>query len=74
MGLPYLLVALLILTQTLPGWVWLPFLSLPLAGRSLLLVWRATTAQSSDLVGLDRQAAQAHLAFGVLLMFGLILG
>ena len=74
MGLPYLLVALLILTKALPGWVWLTFLSLPLAGRSLLLVWRATTAQSSDLVGLDRQAAQAHLAFGVLLMFGLILG
>jgi hypothetical protein len=38
------------------------------------LVWRATTAQSSDLAGLDRQAAQAHLAFGVLLMCGLILG
>jgi 1,4-dihydroxy-2-naphthoate octaprenyltransferase len=73
-GLPYLLVALLILTKALPGWAWLSFLSLPLAGRSLLLVWRATTAQSSDLVGLDRQVALAHLAFGVLLMFGLILG
>ena len=73
-GLPYLLVALLILTGALPGWAWLTFLSLPLAGRSILLVGRATTAQSPDLVGLDRRVAQAHMAFGVLLVFGLILG
>jgi 1,4-dihydroxy-2-naphthoate polyprenyltransferase len=73
-GLPYLLVAWLILTGALPGWAWLTFLSLPLAGRSILLVQRATTAPSQALVGLDRQALQAHLAFGVLLMLGLILG
>jgi 1,4-dihydroxy-2-naphthoate octaprenyltransferase len=72
-SLPYLLVALLILTEVLPGWAWLTFLSLPLAGRSILLVWRATRTQSQALVGLDRQVAQAHLAFGVLLMFSLIL-
>jgi 1,4-dihydroxy-2-naphthoate polyprenyltransferase len=73
-GLPYLLVALLILRGALPGWAWLTFLSLPLAGRSILLVGRATTARSQDLVGLDRQMAQTHLAFGVLLVFSLILG
>jgi 1,4-dihydroxy-2-naphthoate octaprenyltransferase len=73
-GLPYLLVALLILTGALPGWSWLTFLSLPLVGRSILLVWRATTAQSPALVDLERQVAQVHLAFGVLLMFSLILG
>jgi 1,4-dihydroxy-2-naphthoate polyprenyltransferase len=73
-GLPYLLVALLILTGALPEWAWLTFLSLLLAGRSILLVGRATTAQSPDLVGLDRQVAQVHLAFGMLLLFSLILG
>jgi 1,4-dihydroxy-2-naphthoate polyprenyltransferase len=73
-GLPYVLVALLSLTGALAGWAWLTFLSLPLAGRSALLVWRATAEQTQDLTGLDRQMAQAYLAFGVLLACGLILG
>jgi 1,4-dihydroxy-2-naphthoate octaprenyltransferase len=72
-GLPYVLVALLILTGTLPGWTWLTFLSLPLAARSAPLVWRATVDQTQDLAGLDRQMAQAYLAFALLLVFGLIL-
>jgi 1,4-dihydroxy-2-naphthoate octaprenyltransferase len=73
-GLPYILVALLILTGALPGWTWLAFLSLPMAGRSALLVWRATAEQTQDLASLERQTAQAHLAFGVLLTLGLIRG
>jgi 1,4-dihydroxy-2-naphthoate octaprenyltransferase len=73
-GLPYLLMALLIFTGALAGWTWLTFLSLPMAGRSALLVWRATAEQTQDLARLERQMAQAYLAFGVLLMLGLILG
>jgi 1,4-dihydroxy-2-naphthoate octaprenyltransferase len=73
-SLPYVLVAFLVLTGVLPGWAWLTFLSVPLAGRSLLWVWRATTPQSQALAGLDRQVALAHLAFGALLIFSLILG
>jgi 1,4-dihydroxy-2-naphthoate polyprenyltransferase len=73
-GLPYVLVACLVLTGALAGWAWLTFLSVPLAGRSLLRVWRATTPESQALAGLDRQMALAHLAFGTLLAFSLILG
>jgi 1,4-dihydroxy-2-naphthoate polyprenyltransferase len=73
-GLAYALVAVLILAQALPGWAWLTFLSAPLAGRSLLGAWRATTPESQALAGLDRQVAQTQLAFGVLLIFSLILG
>jgi 1,4-dihydroxy-2-naphthoate octaprenyltransferase len=72
-GLPYLLVALLILTGVLSGWAWLTFLSLPLAGRSASLVWRSTPEQSQNLAGLDRQQAQVYLAFSVLLVLGLSL-
>jgi 1,4-dihydroxy-2-naphthoate polyprenyltransferase len=73
-GLSYVLLALLILTGVLPGWAWLAFLSVLLAGRSILSVWRATTEQGQDLAGLDRKMAQTYLAFGVLLVLGLILG
>jgi 1,4-dihydroxy-2-naphthoate octaprenyltransferase len=73
-GLLYVLVALLVLTGMLPGWAWLCFLSIPLAGWSLLRVWRATTPESQALAGLDRQMALTHLAVGVLLIFSLILG
>jgi 1,4-dihydroxy-2-naphthoate octaprenyltransferase len=72
-GLSYVLAVLLILTGALPGWAWLTFLSIPLAGRSLLGVWRATTPESRALTGLDRQMALTHLAFGALLAFSLIL-
>jgi 1,4-dihydroxy-2-naphthoate polyprenyltransferase len=71
-GLPFLLMLILILTDVLPGWAWLTFLSLPLAGRSVASVWRATAEQTQALAGLDRQMAQTYLAFGVLLVFGLI--
>ncbi len=73
-SLPYVLMVWLVLTGVLPGWAWLSFLSVPLAGRSLLRVWRATTPEAQALAGLDRQMAQTHLAFGVLLLFSLILG
>jgi 1,4-dihydroxy-2-naphthoate polyprenyltransferase len=73
-GLAYALVAVLILAKALPGWAWLTFLSVPLAGWSSLRVWRATTPESPALAGLDRQVAQTYLAFGVLLIFSLILG
>jgi 1,4-dihydroxy-2-naphthoate octaprenyltransferase len=73
-GLSYVLVALMIFTGVLPGWAWLTFLSLPLAARSILLVWRATAEQTQDVAGLDRQMVQTYLAFGVLLVLGLSLG
>jgi len=73
-GMPYVLVALLILARALPAWAWLTFLSVPLAGRSILLLWRATADQIQLLAGLDRQMAQAYLAFGVLLICSMILG
>jgi 1,4-dihydroxy-2-naphthoate polyprenyltransferase len=73
-GLAYVVLAILILTGTLPGSAWWTFLSVPLAGRSLWSVWRTTAAQTPDLAGLDRQLAQVYLAFGVLLVLGLVLG
>jgi 1,4-dihydroxy-2-naphthoate polyprenyltransferase len=73
-GLPYFLVLLLILTGVLPGWDWLTFLSLFLAGRGVLSVRRASAEQTQALAGLDRQLAQTYLVFGILLVFGLFLG
>jgi len=71
-GLPYLLVLILILMGTLPGWAWLTFLSAPLVWRSVASLWQASAEQTQDLVSLDRQMAQTYLAFGVLLVLGLI--
>jgi 1,4-dihydroxy-2-naphthoate octaprenyltransferase len=73
-GFPYVLMVVLILTGVLPGWAWLTFLSLPLAGRTFLAVWRATTPESPALNGLDRQMAWTYLAFAALLGCSLILG
>jgi 1,4-dihydroxy-2-naphthoate polyprenyltransferase len=72
-GLAYFLALLLILTGVLPGWGWLSLLSLFLAGRGVLSVWRAATGQTQALTGLDRQMAQTYLAFGILLVLGLLL-
>ncbi len=74
LGLPYLLVLILILGGVLSGWTWLVFVSLPLAGRSIASVWRATPEQPQQLLKLDRRTAQVYLAFGVLLGLGLLLG
>jgi 1,4-dihydroxy-2-naphthoate polyprenyltransferase len=74
-SVPYLLVWILILTATLPGWAWLTFLSLPLACRGVWAVWRRAAAQQTQhLAGLELQMGHAYLAFGVLLGLGLILG
>jgi 1,4-dihydroxy-2-naphthoate octaprenyltransferase len=73
-GLPYVLVALLILGRALPAWAWLTFLSVPLTGRSVLSLWRATADQTQILASLDRQMSRAYTAFGVLLICSLILG
>jgi 1,4-dihydroxy-2-naphthoate octaprenyltransferase len=73
-ALPYVLVALLTLTGALPGWALLTFLSLPLVARCIVSVWHASAAPTQDLSGLDRQMARVHLGFGILLVFGLILG
>jgi 1,4-dihydroxy-2-naphthoate polyprenyltransferase len=71
-GLSYLLVLILILAGALPGWAWLTFLSLPLAVRNIASVWQASADQTQNIPGLDRQMAQTYLAFGVLLVLGLI--
>jgi 1,4-dihydroxy-2-naphthoate polyprenyltransferase len=73
-SLPYVLVALLMFARLLPGWVWLTCLSVPLAGRGALAVYRSTVEQTASLAGLDRQMALAYVAFGVLLLAGLLLG
>lgn len=73
-SLAYVLLALLVLTSALPEWAWLTFLSVPLAGRGLLGVWRTTTPESQALAGLDRQMALTHLSFGALLTLSLLLG
>ncbi len=74
LGLPYLVVLILILGSVLSAWTWLAFASLPLAGRSVASVWRATPERAQPLLNLDRQTAHVHLAFGVLLGLGLLLG
>jgi 1,4-dihydroxy-2-naphthoate octaprenyltransferase len=74
LGLPYLVVLILILGSVLSAWTWLAFVSLPLAGRSVASVWRATPERAQPLRNLDRQTAHVHLAFGVLLGLGLLLG
>jgi 1,4-dihydroxy-2-naphthoate octaprenyltransferase len=71
-GLPYVLVALLILARVLPAWAWLTFLSFIVVARSLLAVSRSTAEQTRMFAGLDRQMAQVYLGFGMLLVFSLI--
>jgi 1,4-dihydroxy-2-naphthoate octaprenyltransferase len=73
-GLPYVLVALLILAGALPGWAWLTVLSMPLSGRSILVLRRATPGQTQALAGLDWQMAWVYLAFSGLLMCSLLVG
>jgi 1,4-dihydroxy-2-naphthoate octaprenyltransferase len=72
-GLAYALLALLV-AGVAPGWTWLAFLSLPLAARSLLTLWRAADERADALTTLRRQTAQLHLAYGTLLVLGLTLG
>jgi 1,4-dihydroxy-2-naphthoate octaprenyltransferase len=73
-GMPYLLVLILILTGVLPAWGWLTFVSLLLAGRGVWSVWQASAEEPQVLSQLDRQMSQTYMAFGVLLILGLILG
>ncbi len=73
-GLAYLIVMLLILAGSLPSWGLLVLLSVPLAVRPLVVVWRSTPEEAQGLIGLDGQTAHLHLAFGLLLALGLVLG
>jgi 1,4-dihydroxy-2-naphthoate octaprenyltransferase len=73
-GLAYVFTIILILTGPLPGWAWLTFVSLPLAGRGAWAIGQASAEQTQELADLDQQMAQAYLAFGVLLVLGLLLG
>jgi 1,4-dihydroxy-2-naphthoate octaprenyltransferase len=73
-GLPYALVAVLILAGVLPEWAWLTFLSLPLAAGAGWAVWKMPAERASPLTGLDLRVGRVHLAFGVLLMLGLWIG
>jgi 1,4-dihydroxy-2-naphthoate octaprenyltransferase len=73
-GLPYALVLILLLVGTLPGWAWLVYVSVPLAGRGIWAVWQASAAETAHLGTLDRQMGYAYLAFSVLLGLGLLLG
>jgi len=72
--LPYILVLLLLLLGILPGWGMLVFVSAPLAVWAVAPVWRVTPGQAQSLAALERPAIWLHLAFGLLLALGLILG
>jgi len=71
--LPYFLVLLFFLLGILPGWGVLVLVSAPLAVWAMAPVWRAPPGQAEPLVALDRPTFWLYLAFGLLLVLGLIL-
>jgi 1,4-dihydroxy-2-naphthoate octaprenyltransferase len=72
--LPYILVLLLVLLVIVPEWTLLVFVSGPLAAWAALSVRGTPPRETQALASLERPAMWLHLAFGLLLALGLVLG
>lgn len=70
----YVLTAVFAGLGVFSAWTLLPLLSLPLAGKALLTVFRSRPGEAADLAGADVMTAQLHLVFGVLLTVGVVAG
>lgn len=71
---PYVTVLLLALLKVAPYSVLLPWLTLPLALQLHQLHWRERAERSGKLRHTPEKTAKLHLAFGLLLSLGVVLG
>ncbi len=70
----YAIVAGLVLARILSPWTLLTLVSAPLAVKNLRLVLASRPGEAEDLATADVSTAQLHMAFGVLLIIGVVLG
>ncbi len=70
----YLSVLLMIAVRILPFWSFSILLSLPLGLRSMRVILASNQDNSFTLMHADRQNAQLHLFFGLLLILSLVFG
>ncbi len=70
----YLAVIVMVLTGVLGWWALIVFASLPLTAKNIKTICRCSDSCPESIVGLDVMTAKLHLAFGVLLMAGILLG
>ncbi len=71
---PYLVVVILSTLHVLPWWGLLPLLTLPLALKLLKVFWDVRDEKHEALHPVVENTAKLHMAFGVLLSLGILLG
>ena len=70
----YLAVIVMVLTGVLSWWALIVFASLPLTAKNIKTICSCSDSCPESIVDLDVMTAKLHLAFGVLLMGGILLG
>ena len=69
----YIVLALSVIADILPAWTMLAILSLPFLAQVLRSAELGATGQARAIAMIDLQTARLHLAFGSLLVLGLVL-
>jgi len=72
-GAAYFCVVLLFFSGTVSGWIFLTFLSIPLAVRNARIILKSSSDDPPALSAIDMFSAQLHMAFGVLLILSLLI-
>ena len=70
----YISIAVMAALKVFSPWVFLAFLSIPLAVRNFKVAMKSKPDSPESIAILDVQTAQLHLVFGVLLISSLVLG
>ncbi len=69
----YIVLALAVIADVLPAWTMLAILSLPFLAQVIRSAELGATGQARAIAMIDLQTARLHLAFGSLLVLGLVL-
>ncbi len=69
----YIVLALSVIARVLPAWTMLAILSLPFLAQVIRSAELGATGQARAIAMIDLQTARLHLAFGSLLVLGLVL-
>jgi 1,4-dihydroxy-2-naphthoate octaprenyltransferase len=69
----YIVLALSVIARILPAWTMLAILSLPFLAQVIRSAELGATGQARAIAMIDMQTARLHLAFGSLLVLGLVL-
>ncbi len=70
----YLVLTATVLLGVLNWWALIVFASLPLAAKNIKTIYSCSDSRIESIATLDVMTAKLHLAFGVLLMAGILLG